>query len=115
MRTTLTIDDDLAAQLHEVARERSTSFRDVVNSALRAGLGSAAGPKSFRTRIAKIGFHPEIDLRQANRLAADIEDEDLLRATRSRTLGRTRLARRRIEWSGHRRLRSARAHRLRPD
>ncbi len=80
MRTTLTIDDDLAARLHEVARERSTSFRDVVNSALRAGLGAPVGPKPFRTRTARIGFHPDIDLRHANRLAADIEDEDRLRS-----------------------------------
>ena len=83
MRTTLTIDDDLAARLHEVARERSTSFRDVVNSALRAGLGAPGapvGPKPFRTCTARIGFHPDIDLRHANRLAADIEDEDRLRS-----------------------------------
>lgn len=85
MRTTLTIDDDLAAKLHEVARERSTSFRDVVNSALRAGLGTEAGPKPFRTRTAKIGFHPDVDLRHANRLAADVEDEKLVHGTSSAT------------------------------
>ena len=80
MRTTLTLDDDLAARLHEVARERSTSFKDVVNSALRAGLGATTAPQPFRTRTARIGFHSAIDLRHANRLAADIEDEDRLRA-----------------------------------
>jgi hypothetical protein len=37
MRTTLTIDDDLADLLKRQARERDLSFRDVVNRTLRAG------------------------------------------------------------------------------
>jgi len=53
MRTTLTIDDDVAAQLERLRRKRDTSLKDVVNDALRRGLREmAARPKPrkpFRT------------------------------------------------------------------
>ena len=42
MRTTLTIDDDLAALLKQRARELDLPFKDVVNRMLRAGFGEAA-------------------------------------------------------------------------
>jgi hypothetical protein len=38
MRTTLTLDDDVAAQLKAVVRTRRRPLRTVVNDALRAGL-----------------------------------------------------------------------------
>lgn len=38
MRTTLTIDDDVAAQLDRLRRERRQSLKDIVNDALRRGL-----------------------------------------------------------------------------
>ncbi|MDH3285844.1 MAG: DUF2191 domain-containing protein [Acidobacteriota bacterium] len=38
MRTTLTLDDDVAVLLRELQHERSISFREAVNEALRAGL-----------------------------------------------------------------------------
>jgi metal-responsive CopG/Arc/MetJ family transcriptional regulator len=38
MRTTLTIDDDVAVQLDRLQRERKQSLKDLVNDALRHGL-----------------------------------------------------------------------------
>lgn len=38
MRTTLTLDDDVAAELERVRRAGSKTFKEVVNEALRAGL-----------------------------------------------------------------------------
>ncbi len=38
MRTTLTLDEDVAARLVELQRERGVSFKDVVNQTLRQGL-----------------------------------------------------------------------------
>lgn len=38
MRTTLTIDDDIAAQLKQLRRHGDLKFRDLVNEALRRGL-----------------------------------------------------------------------------
>jgi hypothetical protein len=38
MRTTLTIDNDVAARLERLRRERDTSLKQLVNDALRRGL-----------------------------------------------------------------------------
>lgn len=51
MRTTLTLDDDVAAKLRARARWTGQAFRDVVNDALRRGLERASAPGP-RTRFA---------------------------------------------------------------
>jgi hypothetical protein len=38
MRTTLTLDDDVAAMLRRAASRRKATFKQVVNDALRSGL-----------------------------------------------------------------------------
>ena len=43
MRTTLTLDDDVAAKLRAEARRTDRSFRDTVNGALRRGLAAPSG------------------------------------------------------------------------
>ncbi len=40
MRTTLTLDDDVAAKLKAESRRAGRSFREIVNDALRRGLAS---------------------------------------------------------------------------
>ena len=54
MRTTLTIDDDVAAELERLRRERDTGLKDLVNDALRRGLkdmsSAAKKQKPFRTK-----------------------------------------------------------------
>lgn len=40
MRTTLTLDDDIAAKLKAEARRAGRPFRDIVNDTLRRGLAS---------------------------------------------------------------------------
>jgi hypothetical protein len=54
MRTTLTIDEDVAVQLEKVRRERGLTLKSLVNDALRRGLGEltrarARPAKPFRT------------------------------------------------------------------
>lgn len=44
MRTTLTLDDDIAKQLPEKARRSGESFKEVVNETLRRGLRSGEKP-----------------------------------------------------------------------
>lgn len=48
MRTTLTIDDDVAAELRRLRRERDASLRDVVNNALRLGIRELNAPTKPR-------------------------------------------------------------------
>jgi len=53
MRTTLTIEDDVAVQLARLRVQRKATLKQVVNDALRAGLQQLAGPpvrrKPYRT------------------------------------------------------------------
>ena len=59
MRTTLTIDDDVAAELEQLRRRRDASLKDLVNDALRRGLREMTAPakkqKPFRTRSMDLG------------------------------------------------------------
>jgi hypothetical protein len=59
MRTTLTIDEDVAVQLERLRRSRDVSLKDLVNEALRRGLRDmSTGPKKrkpFRTRTFNVG------------------------------------------------------------
>jgi hypothetical protein len=54
MRTTLTLEDDVAVRLERLRRERDVKLKDVVNEALRRGLDSLETPatprKPFRMR-----------------------------------------------------------------
>ena len=49
MRTTLTLDDDVAAKLKSQSRKTGRPFREVVNDALRRGLEKA--PASLHQRF----------------------------------------------------------------
>ncbi|MGH7092317.1 MAG: CopG family transcriptional regulator [Stellaceae bacterium] len=64
MRTTLTIDDDVAAQLDRLRRDRDESLKRIVNEALRRGLQELNEPvrprKPFQTRSVNLG-KPLID------------------------------------------------------
>ncbi|HEV2365494.1 MAG TPA: hypothetical protein VGS12_14990 [Caulobacteraceae bacterium] len=67
MRTTLTLDDDVAAELEKVQRFRNASFRSVVNDALRQGLKELGRSRSkrrmqFRTRVFSVGSVHATDL-----------------------------------------------------
>lgn len=59
MRTTLSLDKDVAAALERLRKARKASLKDVVNEALRRGLGQMASPpaarKPFRTRAVSLG------------------------------------------------------------
>ena len=45
VRTTVTLDDDVAARLDETVRRTGRSFRTVVNETLRAGLDAEVRPQ----------------------------------------------------------------------
>jgi hypothetical protein len=81
MRTTITLDPDLAAKLRSLASERDISFKEAVNTVLRRGL--ASGPSGFKRpyRLAsrRLGLRPGIDLEHALRLAGELEDAETIR------------------------------------
>lgn len=59
MRTTLTLDDDVAVRLEQEVRKRGDSFKVVVNDLLRAGLDTVGTQKrkarAFRTEGFDLG------------------------------------------------------------
>ena len=59
MRTTLTLDDDVAALLERVRAERRAGLKDVVNDALRLGLRGLVEPPRrravYRTEGVSVG------------------------------------------------------------
>jgi len=70
MRTTLTLDDDLAVALKERARCLDQPFKKVVNDTLRRGLSpSLPEPEpGYRVRPHESGFRPGVDPRRLNQL-----------------------------------------------
>ncbi|MCC6196714.1 MAG: hypothetical protein IT518_19850 [Burkholderiales bacterium] len=84
MRTTLTIDDDLAGLLKQRARELGVPFKEAVNRTIRAGLGEAAiarRGKAPRTRPHSFGFRPGIDQDKLGQLADELEAEGYAAST----------------------------------
>lgn len=76
MRTTLTLDDDLAGLLKRRAQELGVPFKEAVNRTIRAGLGEAA--QAPRGQVPKtvphsFGFRPGIDLDKLGQLADELE------------------------------------------
>lgn len=80
MRTTVTLDPDVAARLSAVARERGVSFKVALNEAVRSGLDVASVPaRPYRVPARPLGLRPGVDLDHALRLAADEEDAEIVR------------------------------------
>lgn len=78
MRTTLTIDDDVAVQLKRLQRDRDASLKDVVNNTLRQGLRVAeAKPKArkpYRMKTYDVG-EPLVPLDNVAEALALLEGE----------------------------------------
>jgi hypothetical protein len=56
MRTTLTLDSDVAARLYEEQKRRGISFRDTVNLFLREGLDAGGSGRRRSRRFSTKGF-----------------------------------------------------------
>ncbi len=78
MRTTLTLDDDVDGLLRRAVAEGRGSFRTVVNAALRAGLGTTTPTRRYSVTPVDMGV-PVVDVTHALRLAADLEDDEIVR------------------------------------
>jgi hypothetical protein len=80
MRTTVTLDADVAAKLKETARQRGISFKEALNSSVRRGLTTeTTAAKPYRLPTRRLGVRPGIDLDRALGLAADLEDAEIRR------------------------------------
>jgi hypothetical protein len=78
MRTTLTIDEDVAVELQRLRRTRNATLKDLVNSALRLGLrqmNDRPKQKTFRTRTFDAGGVLVGSIDNTAELLAEIEGE----------------------------------------
>ena len=76
MRTTLTLDNDIAAKLNAEMRRSGKSFKDVVNEFLRIGLNARQEFKTsspFVVRARKLGIHPGLNYDNVGELLEQIE------------------------------------------
>lgn len=80
MRTTLTIDDDVAVVLERMRKSRDASLKEIVNDVLRRGLKDMNAPakprRAFRTRSVDLGKPRIPDLDNVAEVLAIGEGED---------------------------------------
>lgn len=78
MRTTITLDADVAGAIRRLMGERGLTFKEAVNTAIRVGLIGSEGAEPFAFPTHTLG-PARVDLDKAAVLAAGFEDEELLR------------------------------------
>ena len=79
MRSTLTIDDDLAESIERLRQAENLSFREAINRLLRAGLRLEKTPpaaRPYQGRTFRMGLQPGIDPNRLNQLADELEAEE---------------------------------------
>lgn len=84
MRTTLTLDDDLAGILRRKSRALEKPFKEVLNAALRKGLADnlVDDHPCVVVRPHDFGIRPGIDMDRLNQLVDELEVEDYLKKAR---------------------------------
>jgi hypothetical protein len=81
MRTTLTLDQDLAKKLNDLAHRRGQSFKQTLNEVVRRGLMAQADrPPAARYTVEphRGGFRPGIDRGKLNQLVDQLAVEDFI-------------------------------------
>jgi hypothetical protein len=81
MRTTLTLDPDVARLVDDAMHRERRSMKQVINDALRSALARPQrGGEPYRLVAHESRLRPGFDLSGFNKLADDLEDEALLAA-----------------------------------
>ncbi len=82
MRTTLTLDDDLADKLKEFAQRRNLSFKQALNTVLRRGFvaqePSRAGARRYQVEVFDSPFRAGTDPLRLNQLTDELEAEEAM-------------------------------------
>lgn len=82
MRTTLTLDRDVADALAKAMRRTGRGLKATVNDLLRRGLrlaGKAPRPPRFEVHPHAFDFRPGVDLDRMNQLVDELEAEETAR------------------------------------
>lgn len=81
MRTTVTIEPDLAAKLKELAHRRRASFKATLNDVVRRGLAAQSEAKRLAPFVVEPhagGFRPGIDPARLNQLLDQLDADDFV-------------------------------------
>lgn len=86
MRTTLTLDPDVARLVEDAVHRERRPTKQVINDALRRALTApGAHAEPYRLKAHQSALRPGFDLAGFNRLADELEDEEIMgRAGRRR-------------------------------
>ena len=79
MRTTITIDNDVLERARSISTKLCTTFKTVINEALRAGLENMEQPvkrRPYKTKPRKMGLKAGRNIDNIQELLAQIEGED---------------------------------------
>ena len=84
MRTTLTLDPDVAQKVRRRMSQKKLTLKQVINEALRAGLSSTQEEKEvpYKVEPYPFEFKPGIDTDKLNQLLDELEVEDFRRKMR---------------------------------
>lgn len=78
MRTTITLEPDVEALIQKAMKERGISFKEALNSAVRAGLTQGTPKRrGFVQKTYSMGSDQNFRWDKALQAAAAIEDEEL--------------------------------------
>lgn len=75
MRTTVTLDDDVAALIESERARTGESFRSAVNRLLRRGARDVAAPGSRPPALPLLPGRPVLDVTDVSALLATLDDE----------------------------------------
>jgi|688.fasta_scaffold410166_2 hypothetical protein len=86
MRTTLSLEPDVAQRLRQELASGKKSFKEVVNERLRLGFGlkKAKDRPLFRVKAHSSDYQPGIDPTKFNRLVDELQVEEFIRKSKSR-------------------------------
>jgi hypothetical protein len=79
MRTTLTLDEDVATKARMLAKKLDRPFKQVINTALRQGLELMEHPgeqRPYVTQPRAMGLRPGLSLDNIQELLAQVEGEE---------------------------------------
>lgn len=86
MRTTVTLEPDVARLLNDQARRSRKSFKETLNAAVRSGLGrvsAAGGNREFTLEARPMRLKAGVDAGRFNALLDDLDTDAFIGKTRA--------------------------------